>query len=375
MADLTSLMVELTGESGQELSTTSFTHDSAKTVRTWFVGSAAQPVNTVDIPDSVRAIIGYTEYGPGPYGRMTRHLPIADPAYPWLYASKITSLRGIGTYGKVANAVPLETGTGTFPDYTLWTQYAFTVESEMRPYPVTADSTITAQPYTWFPETNGGTVASSGVYYPEWQRFCDWDFLPLDEYVTQQRGGATFSTGTGTVPNNSPFQGSPRLFVPNQIFRMLWVGVPLRYVTSPNSYLQKWRGRINQNGWNGPMGPTPIPAGAGAFFPPGSLLYMGYKPTKYQPPIAATYAPYFVGVDYSKLCNIELTFLYTSRVGTDLPPQPSNRNFVLTGHNDLPYFPKRQFFYTQFKDNTGTVSPMFYSFPLELLFTDPDTGA
>lgn len=362
------ILEEDTGES-IDTSQQSFQHDNGKVTRRWRARAEKNggSITTVDLLDTIKGIVGYTNYA-SVGGGLNRFPPAADSQYPFYYASHC-SVAGYGTYSKTISAAQLETGVQTITqmgngqtEYTLWDNYVITVEATPRPYPVMGDSTVAAYGGFWYDDSGAGT---DFVYWPEWMRFCDWDFIPVDDYVTQQRGGAYFKTGSLALPNKAPFQGQPRMLLPNQIYRLLWVGVPLRYLTSGNSYLRKWRGRINQNVW---LGPQNYP------FQPGELLYVGYKPQKFQPPIQALIANgVLVGVDYSKLVNIELTFLYTTRTGTDLPAAPANGNYIMGGHNLLPYFPNRNYYYTVFSPDGGTTEyPMYLSFPLELMFTDPD---
>jgi len=158
--------------------------------------------------------------------------------------------------------------------------------------------------------------------------------------------------------------------------------VPYRYVTSSNSYIaggpnRNWRGRVNQNPWWN--------------WPAGSLLYMGYEVKKYSPPFndIGTYPSYLpingslsnVGsiIGYERLCDIELTFLLTQRyMSGSLGASITNGNYVAAGHNLLMNLADGKFYYATRPDLTGTNSvqnpPAWFSFPAEVLFTDPDAG-
>jgi hypothetical protein len=94
---------------------------------------------------------------------------------------------------------------------------------------------------------------------------------------------------------------------------------------------------------------------------------------------------------YQKLIDITFHFLEANRVQGDSDTGvPYNMNFVKGGHNLQPFWKTRKFHYggvraskaivdakilapaTEADGKTPIVIPAFYSFPLEVLFTDPD---
>ncbi len=381
MVNFTTLLVEDTGDNSEDQATTTFAYKAGKTSRRWRLIAPQLPIAATDINDTIAGLLGYSEYGPGNTGRITRYLPTADPQFPWLFCTSV-GVKGHGLYKVVPSTQVFQSATANFGSFTQWQYYVFMVDSEARPYPIVTDENIQINYGTWYDETN---TKLSIVYYPEWERFCDYQFIPIDDYITQTKASSRFVTGSGTLPgapapdNGAPFSGQPRVYIPNQIFKLWWTGVPLRYVTSQASYLNKWKGRVNQNAWNGPLGntlpPPPLPPGTTSQFPPGSLLYMSYKVEQYSPPVPVTYGPFVSVIDYSKLCNLELTFLYTTRgPGTDLPTL-TNNNYVTGGHNLMLYFPYRKYYMAMYFNDSPMLAnavPMYLSFPIEQLFSDPD---
>ena len=178
-------------------------------------------------------------------------------------------------------------------------------------------------------------------------------------------------TSTTGANNAKEIQNQIRMFLPNQVLRLTWYQVPFRFITSSNSVFNKYKGRVNQTDWNGPFGPTPIPAGATPMFPAGSLLYLTYKPTIYTPPLQALGNVFNKGSAYERMCDIEFDFLWTTRLGTSLPANPTNLNYVVDGHNLQPFPPARVFYYATSTD--GHAVPSWLSFPIEELWTDPDS--
>ncbi len=375
MADYTSLLEE----SGNEGIWPGDLHANLARLgvrRSWFWPNPNGPNSSTsgflatDRQSILKSILGTTDYAVNANqpGRLSRTLPLADPEFPWAYASDIVGFRGVGGTGQTQEPPQLNTNDATFPGYTLYPNYELTVECTGRNYPISPDSSITSQRVLW---TDIAGAAQNFPYFPEWLRFTDWEEIPQENWLSMQRGTAYFKTLSGNEPAGAQFQGQPRKLLPDSIFHLKWDGVPARYLLSTNSFIKKFRGMINQNGWNGPLGPIPL-AGATSFaFPPGSLLYQGYKSTKYNPVYPVTTNVFGSFLDYSKLVDIDLFFLLTQRPGTDLPT-PLNAQEVIAGHNLQLYFPTQRFYYTDFKNLAGTTVPLFQSFPIELLFTDPD---
>lgn len=351
-----------------------------------------------DLQSALKELLGYTN----PFHSLNRPsldrtLPVTHPKFPWMYASRLVSLVGKGTGGasRVAPTTPSNPAIGAKPiaDYLAYRQYEIGVEFSSRPYPVLANEAFTGKVTDgkWY--TRDGTP-NTFTYSPEWVRFADFDYTPQDNTVQGQQGSFTVwgvSGKTGGIPFNNP----PWMWLPDQLLTIRMYGFPFRYITSPNSYIagtpnRNWRGRVNQNPW--------------WFWPAGSLLYLGYSVHKYTPPTSdiETYYSYLpTGADpaatgplinYARLCDITLTFLYTTRyksgsLGADI----LNKNHIAAGHNLLPYLPDNSFRYatrTPLKSSPpfpeaqagtlGTASvqnpPAWYSFPAEVLFTDPDAS-
>ena len=341
--------------------------------RKWFALSNVNEDGTVqfnvqpsDILQLIHDVLGTTAYPVNTTtpGKLNRTLPLVDPLLPWLYASDIPTMQGFGQF-KYTDTTSTQGGP-SWPQFALWSNYSFTVNHISRPYPIVPDTSITSHQVNW---TDTAGNLQHATYFDEWNRYTDFTLTPRGEWLEQQRGASYFQTNTGNEPGQNAqatTQQSVRMLMPDSILKILWVGVPLRYVLSTNSYLNRMRGYINQNAWEGP-------AGTGTPYPAGSLLYMDFAPRIYSPtvPVSITWAGSFL--DYSKLCDIEMIFFLTSRVGTDLPA-PANANFIAAGWNCLPYLPRRKFYYTYNLDLAGaTKYPQFYSVPFELLFSDPDS--
>lgn len=310
-------------------------------------------------------ILGYNNSASASDGvfKMSRNLPYAHPVFNQLYANGVSGLHGVGQPVKTANINdPLN--APAFPYVALYPNYEFDVEFTSRNYAVLSDDLIFEVTSNWTPPPSEASGSIAFTYAEEWQRYTDISILPQNDYITGVQGQSIFKTLTALKPDGDIFGGMPRLFLPNSILTMTWYDVPLRYMISANSYLNKYRGRVNQFAfYDTPSGDK--------LFDPGELLYLSYTPRTRTSPVVSN-MPWTGGdVTSVKFMDVQIQFLYTKRTGEDIPTTASS-NYIAAGHNLNPYFPYRAFYYTIFKDTSGTQSPQWLSFPVELLFTDPD---
>lgn len=341
---------------------------------------------------SVLDLLGFTDTRVGD-GRIKRTLPARHPAYQWMFADSC-SPQGVGAAFTLVNPSPGK-GSPIIPDFPLYGAYHYRVNFSPRPYNVWQNKDIeinrgglyytkndTGQPPPGSPTPD---PAVKFKFATEWHRFTTWDIVPTNQFIHAQQGQMKFrasGVGGGVPPDNFPFQDSPKLYLPDSMLKVRWYEVPYRYMTSPNSFLRKFVGHINQNDFSD--GPTL--RGTKPQYPAGSLLYLGANPLRiYTPPIpdegllAFNFSNGFVR---SRLCDLELNFLYTARTrGTETGNTPNfnaiNRNWIVAGHNLLPWLTTRKYYYATSYDpnNENDKSkwfPMYNSFPFELLFTDPD---
>ncbi len=306
-------------------------------------------------------LVGNTNYGAGD-GRLQRQLPKKYPFFSRLYCAGVPEVVGVGKPDTLAADDP---DPHTLPYYALYPQYVFKVDFTTRNYNLAEDDQISLVEDVWYDEQGNGV---SIRYANEWLRFTDYKYEPQANFATAKYGQTVFRTGTadpsGTNPNKVPFPGEPRVLLPDALVRFTWYMVPERYVTSPRSYLQRFRGMINQTDWYR--------------WKAGELLYLNFTPTRYTPPFPEQESVDGVLSD-EKLVNIEFTFLETKRTLDESLglPEVSNRNFIAAGHNLMPWFKTRQFYYVTSQDrdhpdDPALQVPLFFSAPFPLLFTDPD---
>ena len=324
-----------------------------------------------NLQGTITDILGYTNPFAGTTQKMRRTIPLTHPKLSYLYASKIVSIVGEGSgtayqQSPTPPALPI-IGSRPIAPYYQYAQYRVGVEfTGPRPYAILNDGAFnsSASSSIFYPADGGAGVAFT--YAAEWLRYTEFDLYPQDNTIQGQTGGlALIKNSTTTVPFTSP----PWMWLPDQILKITWYQVPLRYIISPNSYIanRDWRGRVNQNDW--------------WLWPKGSLLYLGYGIKKYSPPTGDVQTspanePYRY-INYAQLCDVELNFLLTKRVlSGSLGAAITNLNYIAAGHNLLPDMSDMKFYYAT--STTPTISvqnrPPWLSFPVEILMSDPDVN-
>ncbi len=320
---------------------------------------------------AVTQILGDTSASDGSFG-LKRVLPLCHPAFQWMYASAIIEIRGVGqpTYADTPNA---NVGLEVKPisnKFALYPKYYFTVEFTPRPYVLLKDSKIGTVARTWFNEDGNATHYG---YAEEWKRYTDWEPQAQADSVTATQGEMIFR-GTQAAVKDYRYPGMPRMFLNNQLIKFTWYQVPFSFVASRNSFIKKYRGRINQHDWFN--------------WEAGELLYLNYSIVRYTPPVQALTnfpnpfdpdgEPGAVMFSTAKFVDIEFQFLETVRT-TDDDYTPTNGNWLVAGHNLLPIAKDRKNFHyaTSYdfnapNDQTKWV-PSWLSAPIpEILFANPD---
>lgn len=349
----------------------------------------AAPITEQMLADKLRDIYGYTSiYGdradPPPIeGRLHRVNPLQHPFQRSLYATRVNvnpvHYRDPGYEGKVSDPGLDEKLP---PNYAFWGAWDFAVTFSPRPYLVLDDSAITPQfNNVWWDEDG---EPHSYVYWPEWLRNTETEPKPRPNDIVHWKGAVNNFRSSGTKPNGSTYSSRPYMRLPTHDLTVYWYGIPMRYLTSSNSYITRFVDHINQ---------YPITLDDGTFGA-GELLYVNYEYSKY----TATLAPIDIeaerfGVLFlrsaGKLVNLKLNFIVTKARITDppvalfdpglgSPHMAANPNWIAAGHNLVPWHKTRKYYYVTSQgdvaDDTTKWVPQFRSFPFELLFKDPDVG-
>jgi hypothetical protein len=345
------------------------------------------PVTFADMPNRLIDVLGYTNtkvLG----GRLNRVLPLRHPQYQWLFADSFRP-RGVGANSTTLTPSP-GPGSSIVPQFPLYNVYNCDISFSQRDYNVWQDADIQVVTDTGYDKAD---TPYTFTYATEWLRFCTFNLTPINQFISAQQGQMRFrASGTGGAvrPDTVQYQDAPKMYLPDSALTVRWYEVPYRYLTSPNSYLRNFIGHINQQDW----GELPVTTGLAPTFGPykaGSLLYHGAKPTAIYSNVVPD--PGLLafnktnGFARSLLCDLELAFTYTARtIGTPSLNTPDfstvNRNWIVAGHNLLPWLTTRLFYYATTEDTTSAITmadktkwfPTFNSFPFSLFFTDPDAG-
>ena len=339
-----------------------------------------EPVAFKDLPNRLIDVLGYTGtrvLSGENAGKLNRVLPLRHPQYQWLFADSFRP-RGVGTDNALVTPSP-GPGSAIIPQFPLYKTYECDISFSQRDYNCWQDKDVKLVTDTGY-RKDGTSYAFT--FANEWMRFCKFESSPMNNFISAQQGAMKFRNGgTGLAPDGFQYQDAPRMYLPDSALRVTWLGVPYRYLTSPNSYLRKFVGHVNQQDW----GDEPDGAKYGPY-KAGALLYHGARPVNIRQNVVPDEGLLAAstggnGFARARVCDLELDFTITERTVGDPANAPTfaNKNRVVAGHNLLPHLGRRAFFYaTTFDDAAPTDQakwvPSFNSFPFSLLFTDPDAA-
>lgn len=343
------------------------------------------PITLQNLTDIVIDLLGSTDLEDRPGnsdGRISRITPKADPVWQNLYATGITSIRGVGK--KTDGTATPSIFNRIISKFCHYPEYVGEVDFAKLLYNVLDDQQISC----YSSEGHLQNDNSDGKHYPadgeegfyfryaeEYNRYTQWIETPTNNFMSAQLGGMKFRTTDAL--NNTLFQDGPKLLLPDSVIQFKWWDVPYRYLTDPNSYLTNYVGTINEFDF--------------LDWEAGSLLYLGAIPEARTPPIQQllNLLGFNFGVNQTRICDLTLNFVHTRRLGASIPASISeaggtgalfsNKNRIPKGHNLFPNIATRKFYYiTSFDSdqpkNQDLWEPYFNAFPHQMLFTDPQTN-
>jgi hypothetical protein len=328
-------------------------------------------------------------------GGIARTPPVCDPLFPYLFAEAVNGLNGVG---KMHRPLP-PTMTAIQPTQSggpaivsgIYQEYEFQVDYTPRPYRVLPDSSV----YVQTTAVTSGSVSPPGVlgiyddagtFVPSVQftheeiRYTDFEIIPANQDITFKSGSFMKLRGTGAAADPM-YPAQAKIRIPDATVKFNWYQVPYRYVSDINSNLLKWLNRVNQNPfydlnyWSNPSSPN-------FKWAAGSLLYLGFRATRYTPPfpnqiISAGSGANNTATTFSteKLCDIEFLFMQTTRINSTASITINQKNWINAGFNCLPWHKTRKFYYSSVTGANDTdyanQPPTFLSFDFSYLFTDP----
>ncbi len=321
--------------------------------------------------DSVQAIIGdVAPAGAGPRaGALTRSLPLRHPAPDFgkiLHVDAITGANGIGT----GTAAPSD-GVGNVPEfYTDWESYEANLSFKPFPYQVEiADNDIIiVSPLIWT-DADGATIKS--VATTEYTRWVEWIKEPANEFLVAEQGAMYVVDSSNPIDkwvkgnvHGSEFVGKPRIPVMGSKLSLIWHNVPASYVWSSKCVFDKYLWRVN----DAVFGP----------YKTGEMLFMNVTWKTYLPwrPSAVPGVNGDLPGGVEMLADIKFEFLIRQNIVV-LGPDTSGNRIYKSPHNAAPHFLDRKWRSLITADpttpnDTSKWRPPFDSFPIEILFTDPN---
>jgi len=358
-------------------------------------------------------VLGYVELDKDAAGNITngslnRWAPMTHPQFRWLYADKITSIKGIGIVRKVPEDPNSDLLIGeTFggiswqviqPSYLVYDKYEVTVEFAAKNYLAVNDETMDKLAETdvdnykisglWAKYYNdkGEQVNITGNPYREYMRFVTYTTETSAEFLTMKGGAFTFESDVAEVQKQSIPGFFGKTLIPKVVLKMVWNIVPYAFV-DPNkdesTNIFQALGRVNQNWFFG--------------YAPGELLFTGFTNTQ-------KCKNQFEIFDYSldkvkdlpkinEVLYTDITFnflyipvysyatngyLYPNVAGVHKPQgviNPNNLSYINAGHNLAQTQVNKRYYPVVSADVTTPVTPnnlkkkpIYGSYPFELMF-------
>lgn len=300
---------------------------------------------------AITQILG--DVAPAGDGSLKRTMPACHPQYPWMFASSIETVQGMGQssfqggpIGQLIDVDPALEVPSCVTQYWQYPVYSFAVKfTQPNGYRIVDDTNVVIVNGTYY-DTSGTLITLS---YPdgEWQRYTSFDIAPSAELITAQQGQTLFALDATkvcppgvTAPHGRAFPGFPKIYLNKSGIKFTWYNVPYSYIEHPNSYVVNQIGTINQKAWYG--------------WPAGQLLYLGCVVRPYMPPVPNidTWTGYN-SFENKRRCDITFMFDRVPRTQSSVPAIPNgwpsaggiNPNIVASGHNLQPWMGDKNNFF------------------------------
>lgn len=192
--------------------------------------------------------------------KLKRVLPLAHPAFPWLFVNSIATIEGYQFVEKADAIAELE--AEPIPQYASYQYAKVVLEFSPRPYALFKDESISVYPLEYF--NDAGATVTKDIAAESW-RFVEYATKTSMEYLTAQHGQYRMAgTGEATAPS---FPGQVRILKKSKNITLTWHQVPFRVSEGPNIF--DGLGKINQIAFFG--------------YGIGTLLFQGWTTTKPMP--------------------------------------------------------------------------------------------
>ena len=159
--------------------------------------------------------------------RLIRVLPLAHPAFPWLFVNSIATIEGY-QFVEAADAVE-DLEADPIPQYALYQYAKVVLEFAPRPYALFKDESIATVDLDYYDDD--GEVVNTEATHEYW-RFVEYATKTSMEYLTAQHGQYRMA---GTLEATAPsFPGQVRLLKKSKNITLTWHHVPFRVAEGPN---------------------------------------------------------------------------------------------------------------------------------------------
>lgn len=336
-------------------------------------------------------------------GSLIRTPPITHPQFRWLYAERISSIKGIGlerkdTFVVGSGLLSWDTAASSSwqyipPYYVIYDKYEVVVEFSSRPYLVVSDDAIDKlnDEYPGEYRIDGGddiyymddNTQNIVLYNPirEYKRFLTYITESSAEYLTMKGGAYKFSSDVAQVNSQTIVGFYGKTLLPKVVFKMTWFQVPYEFIDPTNdasTNIYEALGRVNQNYFYG--------------FEPGELLFTGFTNTQKMKnqfdfnSYALSDLANLPTLEALLYTDITLSFLYIPIFSTDIngDPYPSspagivnpdNLSYINAGHNLAMSNVNKRYYPAISEDVENPLpetkfrkKPIYNSYPFELIF-------
>lgn len=243
-----------------------------------------------DLESVLPQIIGYSTRGGA--GSLNRVLPVADPLFPWMYATKITSFKPFQFNGQDSPSSPDDQPIGSYclPGAAIYTYAKVVVQFEALTYQVLSD----------------GQTAGD-----EFNRYVIKSCNPRGEAITMDKGSYVYTMGPGSIAGGAT-TNKPCIAALSRILNKMdiiwnWQQIPEIGAFSPGNTPQQIGIPTNQLALLGSVNGAAFEG-----YPAGTLLLTSIKYTPHNYAIE----PDFQAIQSSRYYDVEFHVVYFSPTPT-----------------------------------------------------------
>lgn len=328
---------------------------------------------------------------------ISRVIPASSPLFYWQYASKINSIKGYSPDGKLnsatvkANTTYANIETEIPPFVGNYKYYKIAVQFDSRPYNVITDEqlfTFKKDKKYFLPKMNAFDIIGfedepfDYTDRKEYLRFTNIEFEPYFDNLTWGNGNFEVVGGANDgweyVPLPTAVSGLNNTIIPKYKLFFKWYFVPFEFTVLNKRWTDCYN-KINQEAFTATEGDVTF-----ELFEPGSILFKKSEIKKYEPyypfdtinigPNSSVY-DYFTEYYKNQYCDVTFECIYwNSELASKPPPDPATYKPLVckdtnSMFNRLLNPIQQNWYYAETGKEKPTAGPIFWSIPLQLLWT------